>query len=201
MLAIAGGKGGVGKTTSALGVGVALAARRRDPVIVDADADAPNLHLVADVTDSGVTALADGSPVEDAAAPSARYDGVSVVGSRPGAPVGRALRHLVTDRPVVLDAPAGASADSVLPLRVAEAAIVVTTPDRAAVADGKKTAAIARSLDTDVVAWILARADRVPDRIARVTGSVPVAAIPDRVDPPLQAREGFDAAVSAWVNA
>ncbi|MFB6094274.1 MAG: P-loop NTPase [Halanaeroarchaeum sp.] len=201
MLAIAGGKGGVGKTTTALGVGVALAGRRRDPVLVDADTDAPNLHLLADVADAGVTALADGADVADAATPSPRYEGVCVVGSRPGAPIERALRRLVTDRPVVVDAPAGAAPDAVLPLRVAEAAILVTTPDPAAVADARKTASIARSLDTDVVAWMVARSDRVPDAVARVAGSTPVVPVPERTDPPREAGAAFDAAVSAWVNA
>ncbi|MFW5937921.1 MAG: P-loop NTPase, partial [Halanaeroarchaeum sp.] len=96
MLAIAGGKGGVGKTTTALGVGVALATRRRDPVVVDADADLPNLHLVADVDGGGVEAVADGTDVERASIPSDRFEGVRVLGSRPGAPVARALRTLVT---------------------------------------------------------------------------------------------------------
>lgn len=49
MLAVAGGKGGSGKTTTALGLAGAFAQRRRRPLVVDCDLDAPNLHLRAGV--------------------------------------------------------------------------------------------------------------------------------------------------------
>ncbi|RDZ49114.1 CDP-4-dehydro-6-deoxy-D-gulose 4-reductase, partial [Haloferax sp. Atlit-10N] len=44
MLAIAGGKGGCGKTTIALGVGQALGTPTRPALVVDTDRDMPNLH-------------------------------------------------------------------------------------------------------------------------------------------------------------
>lgn len=200
MLAIAGGKGGVGKTTTALGVGVALAARRRDPIVVDADVDLPNLHLVADVDDTGVEALAEGATVETATDVSRRYDGIRVLGSTPGAPVDRALRRLGGDRPVVVDSPAGGSHDAVLPLRVADAAVVVTTPDPESIQDAGKTARIARRVDTDVVAFVVTRSSSVPDRLASVAGDVPVIPVPATANPPLDARRAYDGAVSAWVN-
>lgn len=50
MLAIAGGKGGCGKTTTALGVGAALPGKQ---VVVDADWDLPNLHRLAETYLSG----------------------------------------------------------------------------------------------------------------------------------------------------
>ncbi|MUV61849.1 AAA family ATPase, partial [Halobacterium sp. CBA1126] len=49
MLAVAGGKGGSGKTTTALGLAGALVERRRRPLVVECDLDAPNLHLRAGV--------------------------------------------------------------------------------------------------------------------------------------------------------
>lgn len=201
MLAIAGGKGGVGKTTAALGVGMALAARRRDPVVLDADVDTPNLHLVAGVDDEGVAALADGSPIDDAGSVSRRYDGVRVVGASAGAPVERALRRLVTDRPAVVDSPAGGSRDAVLPLRVADHAIVVTTPDPAAVEDAAKTARIARRVDTEVVAWIVNRSSTVPQELQRAAGDVPAIPVPATPNPPHDARRAYDDALTAWVNA
>ena len=201
MLAIAGGKGGVGKTTTAIGVGVALATRRRDPVVVDADVDLPNLHLVADVEDGGIEAVAEGTDVETASTPSHRFDGIRVLGSRPGAPIARALRSLVTDRPVVVDSPAGASPDAVLPLRMADQALVVTTPDPEAVADAKKTAAIARSIGTEVIGWIVNRSSTVPDAVAHAAGSTPAVPVPATENPPLDARDAYDGALTGWINA
>ncbi|MGM0399600.1 MAG: MinD/ParA family ATP-binding protein [Halobacteriota archaeon] len=201
MLAIAGGKGGVGKTTTALGVGVALAARRRNPVVVDADRDTPNLHLVADVDDGGIEALADGASVDDASAVSRRYEGIRILGSYAGGPVDRALRRLVTDRPVVVDTPAGGSRDAILPLRLADNAVVVTTPDPASIEDATKTARIARRVDTEVVAWIVNRSSTVPETLRRVAGDVPTIPVPASPDPPTDARRAYDDAVTGWVNA
>lgn len=64
MLAIAGGKGGCGKTTTALGVGAALPGR---PLVVDADWDLPNLHRLATVYRDG-DGEGDGTPLQDARA-------------------------------------------------------------------------------------------------------------------------------------
>lgn len=201
MLAIAGGKGGVGKTTTALGVGVALAARRRDPVVVDADADAPNLHLVAGTDGDGLDDLVAGSEIAAASTPAPRYDGVRILGARPGAPVARALRALVTERPVVVDTPAGASPDAVLPLRLADHALVVTTPDPEAVQDAAKTARVARSVGTTVVGWVVSRSSTVPDHVADTAGGVPLVPVPTCRDPPVEARDAYDGALTAWVNA
>lgn len=201
MLAIAGGKGGVGKTTTAVGMGVAMAARRRDPIVVDADVDVPDLHLVADVPDDGVESLADGTSVERAAAVSERYDGIRVLGSRAGAPLARALRALVTDDPVIVDSPAGASPDAVFPLRVADRAVVVTTAEPESVVDATKTARMAAAVGTPVVAWVVTRSASVPERVARAAGDTPVVAVPRTPAPPLDARRAYDAAVTAWVNA
>ncbi|MFB6081982.1 MAG: MinD/ParA family protein [Halanaeroarchaeum sp.] len=201
MLAIAGGKGGVGKTTTALGIGVALAARRRDPVLVDADRSMPNLHLVADVPDDGVAALADGASIEEATSQSDRYGGVRILGSTPDAPLERALRSLVTDRPVVVDSPAGASPDAVYPLRVADHAIVVTSPGARAVRDAVTTARMARAVGTPVVAWVVTRSDSVPPSVTAAAGETPTVPVPALPSPATGARRAYDAAATAWVNA
>ncbi|RLE61495.1 MAG: ATPase [Thermoprotei archaeon] len=45
-IAVASGKGGVGKSTIASSIAIVLARKGVDLVVVDADADAPNLHLI-----------------------------------------------------------------------------------------------------------------------------------------------------------
>jgi septum site-determining protein MinD len=203
MLAIAGGKGGTGKTTTALGLGALLASRRRDPVVVDADVDMPNLHLRAGADDEGLTRLATGDPLADAADESNRYPGVDVVGARPGTDLDRALRALVTDRPVVVDCAAGASERAVTPLRYAEAAVVVTSETSFSVTDARKTARMARAVGTPVVAAVVSRASDVSDTIAAALPTdaiIPVPTVEDPIRHPT-ARAAYSRILDTWINA
>lgn len=175
MLAIAGGKGGSGKTTTALG----LAAAVEGPTLaVDADADAPNLHALAGVERGA--ALGSCAPE---AAPA--YTGGTRVLSAPtdGDPrtVARALDRLgaASTPPVVVDCPAGAGPPAAAPLRVADAALVVTTACGPALRDAVKTAAMARALDTAVVGAVLTRARVAPDGVATALGCPVLATVPE----------------------
>ncbi|MFB6106839.1 MAG: MinD/ParA family protein [Halobacteriaceae archaeon] len=201
MLAVAGGKGGVGKTTTALGLAAALVARRRRPLVVDADADVPDLHAVAGVEPAaGVAALADGAPPDRVARPADRVPGADVVPARAGddSPVDRALRRTPRDRPVVVDCPGGGGPDAVAPLRVADRTLLVATPHPPAVRDALKTAAMARAVDAPVAAVAVARADDVPTGLADAVDAsavaVPEATRPLRDD---AARGAYDRLVSA----
>ncbi|MFC7046311.1 MinD/ParA family protein [Halobacteriaceae archaeon GCM10025711] len=183
MLAVAGGKGGCGKTTTALGLAAAFADQRRRPLAVDADADMPNLHAVADVAadrdEPRLDAVATGTSPRDAARPSGRFPGVDVLPGTPGVDLAAALRALRgLDRPVVVDTAAGASEVAVHPLRAADAAFVVTTPRPQSVEDALKTAAMARALDTPVAGVVVNRADDVPDGVAAAFDAPVVAVLP-----------------------
>lgn len=162
MLAVAGGKGGSGKTTTALGLAGALVERRRRPLVVDCDLDAPNLHLRAGVSrDPGVDVL----PVGDAA----------------GDDLATALDALSDSRPTILDCPAGASEAAVRPLRAADAC-VVATDSREGIEDAVKTAAMARAVGTPIRAIAVTRAASVPAGLAGAmaadTVPIPAAAAP-----------------------
>lgn len=163
MIAVAGGKGGCGKTTTTAGLARSLAATGADPVAVDADVDMPNLHVVADVRrDPGLDALAEGTPLAAVAQSSLALPGVRVVASGSGGSTsqGDALAPLQSlDRPVLVDTPAGASPAVATPLRFADATLVVTTPTRESLADAAKTAAMARTLDAPVIAVVVTRSD------------------------------------------
>ena len=60
MLAVAGGKGGVGRTTTTLGLAAAAARVGYAPVVVDANRDCPDLARRATVDPAGVETLAAG---------------------------------------------------------------------------------------------------------------------------------------------
>jgi septum site-determining protein MinD len=181
VLAVAGGKGGSGKTTTAFGIAGAFVQRRRRPVVVDCDLDAPNLHVRAGVDrDPGVdasdpVAVAHESPV---------LPGVDVVpaGDADGDDLAAALGALPEGRPVVLDCPAGASEAAVRPVRAADACVVVATRKRECVEDSVKTAAVARAVGTPVRAVAVSRANRVPAGLDDAIDA-PSTAIPAVADP------------------
>jgi septum site-determining protein MinD len=157
MLAVAGGKGGAGRTTIALGVGLALARSGLDPVVLDADVDMPDLHVAAG-TDREPTAdrLAAGDSVGRVRNQSTAYPGVGVVpAGRPGT-VPAALRRVARwHGPVLVDCPAGAGRDLARPLRECDRSLLVTTDRPQAVEDTAKTAAVARSLSAPPVAVLV----------------------------------------------
>jgi septum site-determining protein MinD len=148
MLAVAGGKGGVGTTTVVLALAGVLARSGRDPVAVDADVDMPDLHVLAGV-DRGPTgnALAAGRPVGAVVQRAPALPGVGVVASGTPGAIPAALRRLEGwHGPVLGDGPAGAGGDAARPLRVCDRTVLVTTVTPAAVEDTRKTAAMARRL-------------------------------------------------------
>jgi septum site-determining protein MinD len=196
VLAVAGGKGGSGKTTTALGIAAALAERRRRPLVVDCDVDAPNLHLRAGVPrDPGIDAT--GPPAENATgAPNLPGVDVLPAGLASVEAVEAVVRELPNDRPVVLDCPAGASESATLPLRVADGAIVVTTLGRESIEDGVKTASIARAVGTDVEGVAVTGESSVPDGLRSAFGASTVVAVPE-VESPLD--DGRTAAAYAAI--
>lgn len=161
MLAIAGGKGGCGKTTTALGLAAALARQGVDPIVADADRDMPDLHLSAGVSsDPDLSGLAGGRSVAAVSHDSPEFPGVSVVPAPSGAlsdsQVHAALQRLVEGNdPVLVDCPAGAGPDAVVALRAADEALLVSTLHPSSLRDTAKTAAMATRLDVPTVGVVL----------------------------------------------
>lgn len=156
-VAVAGGKGGCGKTTTVLGLAAALVERGYRPLAVDADVDVPDLHIRAGVDrEPGLPALPSGVHPAAASQESAEVPGVSVLAAGTGeVDVGRALRRVAgARRPVLLDCPAGAGPDAAEPLRVADATVVVGTTTAAGRTDAEKSAGMARRLGAPPVAWV-----------------------------------------------
>jgi septum site-determining protein MinD len=185
MLAIAGGKGGCGKTTTTLGLVGALGRMRRSVLAADADVDMPDLHLLAGVADApNLSAVANGAPVQTATHPPTTLTGVEVV---PAPQSFDESVHLPTafgrlanaaDH-VLVDCPAGAGPDAATPLRIVENVLLVTTLDPACLRDTAKTAAMARALGTTIVGVVTIRAEHPPSEIERLLDCPVLSTIPD----------------------
>jgi len=151
MLAVAGGKGGGGKTTVTLCLARRLAERGHAPVVVDADVDMPNLHVLAEVDRRPTaSALVSDVHIEEVLHRSPRLPGVNVVTAGEPPSTGQALDRLdAWHGPVLVDCPAGAGEDAIGPLRECDRTVLVTTTAREALADTHKTGAVARRLGAD----------------------------------------------------
>lgn len=175
---VCGGKGGVGKSTVALGLAHVI-----DAVLVDADLAMADLPAGAGPTLHDV--LADRATVSEAVrddwAVTVLPAGRSLSGARAADPLGLPdVLERLDDRygTVVVDGPAGFGADAALPMALADACVLVTTPAPTAVADGVRTRALAGELDAGVGAVVLNRVvDGRPPVERRLGG--PVVAVPE----------------------
>ena len=81
---------------------------------------------------------------------------------------------------VVVDSPAGLQADVGLPLSVADAAVLVTVPERAALTDALRVRALARELDTGLCRVVLNRVRDEPRTAALADQfGAPVVTVPE----------------------
>ncbi|MEF8838421.1 MAG: AAA family ATPase [Haloarculaceae archaeon] len=178
-LAIASGKGGTGKTTSTLALGMALA-DRYDVTVIDADTGMANLLFHAGLADVETTlhdVLAGAEPV--AAAVYDRYGlevvpcGISLDGFREADParLRSVVAELATDTDVILLDSAAAldSRAGVLPVVLADRVVVVIQPTIPSLSDGLKVQEYAAAYDTGVAGQLFNRVrdDEAIDRIAR----------------------------------
>lgn len=191
--AVASGKGGVGKTTTAVNLGAAFVEAGRAVIVVDVDLGMANLADFLELESVEVTlhdVLAGDAAIDDAimAAPGG-FD--VVLGSQDIEAFGEAdPAKLNTVVPtlrerydiVLLDGGGGLSHDMTVPLGLADDAIVVSTPTEASITNAIKTIGLIERLDTNLAGLIVTRIggagratpEEVGDRIGlSVLGSVP----------------------------
>ncbi|MFB6110678.1 MAG: P-loop NTPase [Halodesulfurarchaeum sp.] len=191
--AVASGKGGVGKSTTAINLGAAFVEADRSAVVVDVDLGMANLAdlLAVDSIDPTLHEVLSGeADIEDAILEAPGGFDV-VLGSTdlesfgradPAAlgPVIEALRE--SHDLVVLDGSGGLSHDVTVPLGLADGVLIVTTPAEASITNAIKTRELVERLDGTVEGVIVNRiggaGEATPADIggrigAEVLGSVP----------------------------
>jgi septum site-determining protein MinD len=170
---IAGGKGGVGKTTTAVNIGSVLEERGYDVVVVDADLGMANLGEMLGVEHevSLHEILAGDSTVSEGLTDA--QGGLTVVPGEQSleafaeadpAKLRKVIKTLRNAYDVVLvDTGAGLSHEVTVPLGLADGVLMITTPDDVAVADTVKTADLAERVDGEVVGGLITRVTRNTD--------------------------------------
>jgi septum site-determining protein MinD len=182
---VAGGKGGVGKTTTAVNAAAVLQEAGHDVVVVDADLGMANLGemLGIDYDRSLHEILAGNSTVSEALTDT--HGGMTVIPGEQSleafadadpAKLRKVIKTLRNAYDAVLvDTGAGLSHETTVPLGLADGILLVTTPDDVAVGDTVKTAQLAERVDGDIIGGL----------ITRVTGNTDVADIEERFEFPL----------------
>jgi len=188
--AVASGKGGVGKTTTAVNTATAMARRGHDVVVVDADLAMTNLGRVVGVDHEPTLhdVLADDAALE--AAIHTDGDVAVLPGSddidsfRDADPAGlrRTLKRLQTAFDVVVvDTGAGVDHETMVACGLADDVVLVTTPDETAVTDTAKSREMVETVDGQVMGVVVTRA---PDAAAATSaadelGAELVGAVPE----------------------
>ncbi|WP_436936172.1 MinD/ParA family ATP-binding protein [Halovenus marina] len=182
---IAGGKGGVGKTTTAVNLGVALEDRGYDTVVIDADLGMANLGEMLELDhDRSLHEILAGDSTVSEALTDAQGGLTTVPGEQSleafaeadPAKLRKVTKTLKNAYDIVLiDTGAGLSHETTVPLGLADGIVLVTTPDDVAINDTKKTADLAERVDGTVLGAI----------ISRVTADTDVAAVTERLDMPM----------------
>lgn len=173
VVAVASGKGGVGKTTTVTNLGVVLRRSNHSVALVDADLGmanlAPMLGISGDQTLHDV--LAGRADLDEALV--TETSGFAVL---PGSEtltnfsaadpsgLGAVLDSLAEDYDFVLvDTGAGMTHEGVLPLSLADQVLLVTSPDPAAVENTKKTAKLTELADGVIAGVVVTKADETID--------------------------------------
>jgi septum site-determining protein MinD len=168
LITITSGKGGVGKTTTAINIGAALNSFGKEVVIVDANLTTPNvgLHLGAPIVPVNLNHVLLGkAKVSDSIYE--HESGTKIIPSSLSVKelkrlnhdklkdVGKKLRRLADF--IIFDSAAGLGDEAVSAIEAADELIIVTNPEIPAVTDALKTLKLAEELGKEVRGVIVTR--------------------------------------------
>lgn len=201
MLAIAGAKGGSGKTTTTLGLAAALARSGVETLAIDADRQLPDLHVTAEIDrEPTVAALDRETRWHSLAQELPGATGAHVLpGQKPteNVELDAALEWLDAGATeVLLDCPSGAGPDVVEAIALADGVVVVTTGSDQSLDAAATTIDIARRLDVPVAGAVLTHCSAVPEAF-HSRFEIPVLAVVPESGSPLddeQARTEYERA-------
>lgn len=167
-IAVMSGKGGVGKTTTALNLGAALADQGQETVILDMDLDTANLPLELGYLSAGSTTIQD---ILQSDLDESMLSVVNRVRERLGIIPSAIEQQQVDwtadelkamteelDKWVLIDTPPGIGEHQLRIMRAVDAVIVVMTPSESAFIDGMKIVSLAEQAGTEVLGVVINRA-------------------------------------------
>ena len=168
IITIVSGKGGAGKTTSAINIAAALNKLNKNVIVIDANLNTPNLgiHLGAPIVPISLNHVLNGkADIEEAIYE--HYSGTKIIPSslsvkeltkfytKKFGEIIKRLHDLAEF--VIFDSAAGFGPEVMDTLEVSEEIIVITNPEMPAVTDALKTVKVAREMGKDVKGVIVTR--------------------------------------------
>ncbi len=166
IIAIASGKGGVGKTTLTANLGLAIAKLGKKTVMVDADLDMANLELVLGMEGRPITlqdVLSGEAVLEDATyevIPNGYFIPAGISPSQFKRVDPEKLSSLMKELGksfdfVLLDVPAGIGRDAIACFSASKETILIVTPDPLSIADAYKTSVVASKMGSELIGIIM----------------------------------------------
>ena len=190
VIAVTGGKGGVGKSTTTVNLGVSLRMDGHSVALIDADVEMPNLVELLGIEPTVTIHDVLSGTAETEQALIEIGEGFAAIPGDPSisgyASIEPAQLETVVGTLeeaydfVLLDTGAGLSYDDIMPLGLADEIVLVSSPDAAAIENAKRTQAFVERLNRPIRGVVITKADgSVDGSIAEEFDTELLAVVPD----------------------